>query len=278
MKAELVVLLDNLQAERAALLRTKEELTSQLRQIQASRQQAARLVVWGLLPDLSKATISALQSAVPWFTIPMVSAYWGLGRKLDPSITLDTLRVQLGIHLDNVRSSAPAVWLEKVEPHEREIQTLYAVSILPNEESIADVNKRIAAIEKLMGLDLDKMDRGMRERIGQAVTAQAKRSNVQSRASRPIPRGPVIYPGDGDSLLETALEMWFWYELLTDGSDLSSAVEAIEYEDRDLEADGPEDGQHDEFDGADSEDGADSSVSDEGELRVHEDLGSQSFS
>ncbi|GEM_PF-4738004 len=232
MKENLQVLLQSLRAERQTLEKQNGALSHQLDIAIDSRRSAARRGIRRLLPNMEPGTISSLRRAVPDFKIPTVSAWFGLFRKLDPSVTIDALRMQLGVHLDN-SPNRPKVWEEEVGQFDRAIRGFQEHLIPENAAHLADVNAKIAALEKFSAVDHRKMNPEMRQQMEQAIAAQAK-ANRRGTSKQPVrqatrmaPMAPA-YPTQSQASSDSGpglFEMWLWYQLLTPHSDYSHAAQ-----------------------------------------------------
>lgn len=162
----------------------------------------------------------------------MVSAWLGLSKKLDPNLTVDMLRIQLGTYLDNEHMAnalewSPDEWKDVVRSDDliRDLQE----KLLPlNAERRADVDARIAALEKLSSADMSKMKPDVREQIEQAVAAQVSKPGSRMCYAK---SGVVSYPTrqqvNSDSGPDL-LTMWLWYELLTSNSASSHEIERVQ--------------------------------------------------
>ncbi len=285
MKENLKVLLQSLRGEQSTLEKEKRDLSSQYRSLTDSRRKAARNCLSKLLPDLMPRTIQTLQNEVPGFRIPTVSTWFGFNKKIDPGVSLDTLRMQLGAYIDNSSGALPKIWKEEVSSTDGLIRNLQENLIRSNANRITDINTRIAALEKLLSVDISKMSPKVRKRIEQAVTSQAKtiRSSPRSRrytqniapAKTAYPSSTQINSDSGPSLLE----MWFWYELLTSHSECSHEVERIEGGGGSFGGGGANGNWDDQTSTATPNDTPSSSIpSEDAELAIQAGLGSQSFS
>lgn len=233
MKENLKVILASLREEQTRLETEKQSLYEQSRALSRNRQSAARRCVQTLLPDLSPDSVRALRREVPGFDIPMVSRWWGLSKKVDPTVSIDTLRMQLGSYLDDYATgpkTMPDIWMSSVVRADEIIRDLQENQIRANETGLSGVRARIQAIEKLSNANLRKMDPKTRRKLERALAAQAKSTRPFARQAQPI-RGNRVVPAyptqtqvDSDSG-PGLLEMWLWYQLLTSNSETSHEVE-----------------------------------------------------
>ena len=181
MKENLQVLLGSLQDENLLLEIEKENLARQSVALNRSRTTTARNCVVRLLPDLEMDTIKVLLHQVSDFQVPTVSGWLGFGKKVAPGVTLDSLRMKLGAHLDNTQGVVPAIWKDEVISIDISIRGLQENLIRSNAERIADIGMRIKAMEKLLRVDVEKMDPKVRTHLEQAVASQVKTSRQSSR-------------------------------------------------------------------------------------------------
>lgn len=234
MKENLQVLLQSLQDEKKRLEGEKSDLARQSVALNRSRTTTARNCLVRLLPDLEMDTLKALLRQVPDFQVPTVSGWLGFGKKVSPGVTLGSLRMKLGAHLDNTQGAVPTIWKDEVLSIDVSIRDLQENLIRLNAERIADIGMRITALEKLLRVDIAKMDPKVRTRLEQAVASQAKTARQSSRpysnlrSAVPVntsyPSHTQINSDSGPSLLE----MWLWYEILTSHSECSHEVQRIE--------------------------------------------------
>lgn len=234
MKKNLQAWLNSLQDEKLLLEIEKQNLARQSVDMNRSRTTTARNCLVRLLLDLEKDTIKALLHQVPDFQVPTVSGWLGFGKKVAPGVTLDSLRMKLGAHLDNTQGAVPAIWKDEVLSIDISIRNLQENLIRSNAESIADIGMRIKALEKLLRVDVEKMDPKVLTRLEQAVVSQVKISRQSSRpysnfrSAMPVntayPSHTQINSDSGPSLLE----MWLWWQILTPHSECSHEVHRIE--------------------------------------------------
>lgn len=275
MKENLQVLLKSLQDEKLQLEREKEKLAVQGVTLNRSRKATAFNCLVGLLPDLEMDTISALLRDVPDFHVPTVSGWFGLVKKVDPSVSLDTLRVKLGVHLDNARGAVPKIWKE-VTLIDASIRDLQENLITSNAERRADIDMRIMALEKFLHIDVAKMDPRIRTQLEQAVSSQAGNAHKSSKSyssfrdvapvNIPYPSRTQIDSSSGSGLLE----IWLWWQILSPHSECSHEIHRIESAGVDTRDSGevhPLEVQSDAV-----------SRTEESQLATQEELGSQSFS
>lgn len=282
MKENLQVLLQSLRDAQSTLEKEKRDLSSQYRSLTDSRRMAARNCLWKLLPDLEPGTIRGLHDEVPGFQIPTVSAWLGFSKKVDPSVSLDTLRMQLGVHLDNSLGAVPKKWQDEISPFDESIRNLQENFIRSNADRLTDLSARIAALEKLLSVDASKMDPKVHNRIEHAVASQAKRARSAPGSYRYVAPVSTAYPSStqiDSSSGPSLLEMWFWYEILTSHSECSHEVVRIEAGGGDFGGGGAS-GNWDNQSGVTIPDTASSAVllPEDTQLAVQAGLGSQSFS
>lgn len=235
MKENLQALLGSLQDEMLLLEIEKENLARQNVALNRLRTTTARSCLVRLLPDLEMDTIKALQCQVPDFQVPTVSGWLGFGKKVAPGVTLDSLRMKLGAHFDNTQGRVPAIWRDEVHSIDTSIRDLQENLIRSKAERIADIGKRITALEKFLHVDVEKIKPELRSRLQQAVASQAKMvrqsSNPYSnwRSVAPVntsyPSLTQINSDSGPGLLE----MWLWWQILTPHSEYSHEIHRIEY-------------------------------------------------
>lgn len=223
-----------LRTEAKILKDEKTELDQQRTYANASRRVMANKCLADLLPDLKMPSIDQLRKEVPSFAIPVVSKWLGLSRKVDPKASLDQLRIRLGTHLDIAvpRSLLPDTWTWNVVPLDDMIQGLQ-IRIRTNAERLADVNERIAAVEKLLHTDLRTMDPVIRDKVQRAVESFST-SKGKSGIFRRIERNPATapaYPVDQQLHSDSGpdlLQMWLWYQLMTQNSTVYHEIARME--------------------------------------------------
>lgn len=233
MQRELQQLLDSLRREREAALGDRRREEGTLQTATEARRRAARLYLRALVPDLGDGTLRAIRRDVPGFEPRTVAKWLGVfGEKLDPSVSVDHLRMQLGTFLDNT-PNPPTKWMQEVAGFDDTIRHYQQTVIPASQERLENVNARIEALERLATVDFQKMDADMRDKLGQAITVQSPRMRdvVSQARMRPASR-PVSYPtssqirsDDGPDLLT----MWLWYQLLTPHSECARAVEQASF-------------------------------------------------
>lgn len=233
MQKDLQFLLGRLQAEKASLEQQKSLLESQLRTLNRSRQnEARRYVNEVMLPDLKSGTIQQLRAVFPGFPVPMVSAWFGLSEKVDPNISLDSLRMQLRAYLDNLEN-APSHFKEKIASIEASIRELQEILIRDNAEHLLDITERIEALTKFGKTATDKLNPELRERMEKALKTQAKKTVKHGlpfqhgRILAKEPRYPDAHQYDSDDGMGL-LELWFWYQLLSSDSQCSHEMAQVE--------------------------------------------------
>jgi hypothetical protein len=234
MKENLQVLLDSLQDEKLLLEIEKENLTRQHVALNHSRTRTARNCLARLLPDLEMNNIKALLHHVPDFQVPTASRWFCFGKKVAPGVTLDSLRIKLGAYLDNTQDVVPVIWKDEVLPIDVSIRDLQENLIRSNAERIADIDMRIVALEKLLRVDVEKMDPKVHTCLEQAVASQVKTARESSRpfsnlrsavpVNTPYPSHTQINSNSGPNLLE----MWLWWQILTPHSECSHEVHRLE--------------------------------------------------
>ena len=256
----------HLEEEKAALVRRSNELSR-------NRTAAAVISIAQLLPDLKMSTVRALLIQVPHFSVPTVFLLFGIGRKVAPEVKLSTLRIQLGTYLDNTQGAVPKIWEENVLVLDRAIQELQSKHMIENGKHITELNKRITALEKLLQVDLTKMDPQIRTGLAAAVSAQIKTTRQPHNISGRTEPIPTTYPSSAQinsSRGPSLLEMWFWWQILTPDSEYTREVTRLESPNTDLDSSGTNtigSGQPDTI-----------STTDEARLDAQAELGSQSFS
>lgn len=235
MKENLKTILQSLRSEQTRLETEKQSLCDQIRSLGLNRKSAARRCVQTLLPDLSPDSVKTLRREVPGFRIPTVSTWWGLSKKIDPSASVDTLRMQLGAYLDDYQTGlkvVPDIWTSSVARADEIIRDLQKNQARTVETSLSDIKARIGAIEKLSNANLRKMDPKARRKLERALAAQAKSARSPARlarivrASRVTPVYPTQSQVDSDSG-PSPLEMWLWYQLLTPNSETSHEIDSF---------------------------------------------------
>ncbi len=256
----------HLEEEKAALVRRSNELSR-------DRTAAAVISIAQLLPDLKMSTVKALLVQVPHFSVPTVSLLFGIGRKVAPEVKLSTLRIQLGTYLDNTQGTVPKIWAENVLVLDAAIRELQAEHMIENGKHITELNRRIAALENLLRADIAKMDVGIQTRLAAAVGAQIKTTwqmhNISGR-TEPI---PTTYPSPAQinsSRGPSVLEMWLWWQILSPDTEYMREVARLEspITDFDSRSTNNMEGGHSDT----------TSTTDEAQLDVQAELGSQSFS
>mgnify|MGYP003416472537 CR=1 FL=1 len=72
------------------------------------RKNAAAECLVELLPNLKMLTIKKLQNELNEFEVPLKSSYlfW---KKVDPSMSIDNLRIKLGAYIDNLSKDATVI-------------------------------------------------------------------------------------------------------------------------------------------------------------------------
>lgn len=235
MKKDLAVLMESLLSEKNSLVQEKHSLDEQLRVLNRNRSSEVRHALIEMLPDLEKSTVQNLRHILPGFHIPMVSAWFGLFEKVDPDVSADDLRIQLGTYLDSLQQ-VPEFWQKTVGKFDEAIHDLQVNLIKANAERLQDILDKIGAIERLQSIDQEKISPEIREKIETAVRSQAKQissgknSGIKSFRQRSFTSAPV-YPTATQTSSDSSmslLEMWFWYEILTSGSDYHHEVQRIE--------------------------------------------------
>lgn len=224
MKEDLQVLLQLLCAEQQTLERQKGDLMHQLDTAVDSRRSTARRCIRNLLPNLESDTISSLRRTVPDLEIPMVSAWFGFSKKLDPNVTIDTLRMQLGTYLDN-SPNASREWVDSVGRLDQTIRDLQENSIPENAAGLDEMNAKIEAIKKLSVIDPSKMSPEIHKKLEQTI-ASARKTGGRSVPFRSVQKtaGVASYPTRSQINSDSGpglLEMWLWYQLLTPNSEYS---------------------------------------------------------
>lgn len=233
MKEDLTYLLDFLKIQERSILNERKSLDEQLRELANERKIKVRQALVGLLPDLKNGTIRKIKKDVRGFHVPMVSKCFGLFEKIDPTVSLDSLRIKLGSYLDNM-DEPPQFWVRIVGNTDQLISSLQTNLIAENNRRMEDVSARIAAIEKLINIDPSKLKPETREKMERAAKGQVKelrtgqgfasrdsrfRKKQGNHASRHHHNGI-----DGDDLLAA----WLWYELLTPESESSAEISRLE--------------------------------------------------
>jgi len=227
-KENLKVVLNNLKAERSSLESGKNGAEAQLGTLNQLRRLAAgRIIEEYYLPDSDLATIKALREAIPGFPVPMASKWFGFSEKLDPNVSLDALRIQLGTFLDNAEE-VPERWSKEVGRFDRKIRELQENVITKYAENLADISAKIAALEKLEKVDPKKINPEMMEKIKTALEFQKK--NPDSIRRYPYKKSsPASYPTRDEIHSDSGpglLDVWLWSQLL--GSDTDHTGEAAE--------------------------------------------------
>lgn len=230
MKENLNALLETLRAEQSVLEKERSELANQCSEFKYSRKGTAREALKRLIPDLSARTFKRIRQEVPGFKIPTVSSWFGLSKKIDPNLTVDMLRIQLGTYLDNRRVTiewGPDEWRDVVRNDDL-VRGLQEKLMPLNAERRVDVDARIEALEKLSSADMSKMKPEVRERMEQSIAAQVAKPGSRLRYTK---SSNVNYPTrqqvDSDSGPDL-LTMWLWYELLTSNSTSSNEIERVQ--------------------------------------------------
>jgi hypothetical protein len=246
MKENLDALRQALQEEKAAIYKEKITLEKQLRTLNGIRQTEARKRLNTMLPDLDSGTITALHQEVPEFAIPMVAVTPGFfggvirfftggqSEMIDPEISIDALRMQLGSYLDNAdKANRPDFWNKQVGDIDESIQDLQTNLIRANAEQLVEISNRLEAIEKLQATDFERMKPEMQAKIDEAVKSQVKQLHSGKRFTRvrPISKTPPVYPSSSQTSSDSGpglLEMWLWYEILSSHSEYAQEAQRIE--------------------------------------------------
>lgn len=296
MKENLQTLLQFLQVEKDRLESDKRDLARQSNVLIRSRTTVARRCIERFVPDLEMSTIKMLLRRVSGFKVPTVSSWFGFVEKVAPHVTLDSLRMQLGVYLDTTSGVVPPIWQDEVRTIDDSIRNLQENLIGSNAEHIADIDKRIVALKKLLQVDVDKMDPKVRARLEEAVASQVDTFRQSSSPYIPLngdapvaisyPSAAEINSSSGPDLLE----VWLWGEILSPQSASSQEMQRIEFGGGDFGGAGAS-GGWDERPDTSSAAQTDFSASDssplphhaadhatEAQLAAQADLGSQSFS
>lgn len=181
-----------------------------------------------LMPDLSMNTVEKLGSQVPGFYIQTVSGWFGFNKRVAPQLSLDSLRISLGIYLDNMRSGTPWIWQETILPLDKQILDLQQSVRLTAEKKV-ELQQRIAAVEKLLAIDETKLAPELRVKLAKAAAEQVKLvqlrpANGTSVNSPHTTLQPTeVNSNSGPSLLE----IWLWWQLLTPHSDYNVGFPSV---------------------------------------------------
>lgn len=236
MKKNLQKLLTALKVEHHRLEVEKNNLTRQLTGLFQARTAAARDCLKSLLPDMKMSTVNTLLGLVPNFKIPIVSKWFGLSKKVDPRISIDALRLQLGAHLDNYTLGMPPIlWSDQVVKIDTVIRDLQERQLKSKAEEIIQIERKISAVENIIKIDADKLSDSTRIKLEEAVAsiqatehghrAKKKHSRVLRPTSTPsYPDRNQIISDQGPDLLE----MWFWWQMLNPHSDYQQEVQSFE--------------------------------------------------
>lgn len=261
MKSEVEKLIGAYEDERLFLERGNLSAQQKLRLLNQHRKATATSVLIDLLPDLSMRTIRILASLVPSFTVATIPTWLGLVRRVDPSVNLDLLRIQLGHHLDSLGFNAPSIWHQLVTvAFDVPIQD-FQLSISAATEAIVTIDRRTAALKQLLADKKSLTDK----KIQKAVRVQ-RESGVRSSLSKKRQDDT----DDENDLLTT----WLWYEILT--PDVSQ-TDLTSHEDP-VFAPGGGDFGGGGTSGSWSDDAVPESTSGQDDLTHHAGLGSESFS
>ena len=164
MKKDLEDSMSALLAEKCFLIQEIQTLNKQLRILNRIRSSEARRILAGLLPDLQKSTVQNLRQMVPEFHIPTVSSWFGLFEKVDPSVSVDDLRIKLSSHLEG-SPQAIEFWQKKVGEFDEAIHDLQVNLIKENIERLHYVVNKINGIEELNTVDCCETTYGVRKDI-----------------------------------------------------------------------------------------------------------------
>lgn len=147
-------------------------------------------------------TLKKIQREVPSFSIPLVSSFFGLRKKLPPNTTLDTLRIKLSVHLDNTMEHP--IWRERLLPYDRSIKEIQD-NIKVHTESNSALERRIEALEKLKRVDTSQIPQELQATINLSLQTGVQKLSFKSTGSHqpsPIQLYGAIH------------EDWIWYDML----------------------------------------------------------------
>lgn len=202
-------------------------LNENLKSLNFYRKNAAAECLVELLPNLKMLTIKKLQNELNEFEVPLKSSYlfW---KKVDPSMSIDNLRIKLGAYIDNLsKDKVPKIWKEKVHIIDNEIIGKQDL-IKEYEESHTEAKLRKNALEDLMKKDLSKIRPEVYERIKIAVTKLSEQNTARKYKKVDLNKKQNIFPSDntiyntydGNSILAA----WLFYEILVPDSFLSEQL------------------------------------------------------
>lgn len=236
MNNNLQTLLTALKAELNCLEVEKNNLKQQLLGLFQARTNAARNCLKSLLPDLKMSTVHTLLGLVPDFNIPTVSTWFGLSRKVDPRISIDALRLQLGAHLDNYTLGMPPIsWSDQVVKIDTIIRDIQEKQLRSKAKEIIEIERKISALEKLINIDAEKLSDDTRMKLEEAVAgiqATGHDHRAKKKHSRDLePASTPSYPDRNQIISDQGpdlLEMWFWWQILNPESQLQHEVQSLE--------------------------------------------------
>jgi hypothetical protein len=208
MKTEIEKLIAAYREEKSLLEHGISETNTQLVELRQKRSKKANEIVSFLLPDLEAFNIKMLRLQVPSFKVPTVPIWFWLGlrRKIDPGVSLELLRVQLGHHLDTLGYNAPVVWYQDLAlKYDTPIDNLQQ-NIAETTKQISKIDARINSLEQLLTNKPQQQNPKVRQAIEAELRKGVRYSLDTSQNQSEVAKSDIF----GDDLLTT----WLWYSLL----------------------------------------------------------------
>lgn len=234
MKAELNRLIESLTEEYDKLEKERARLARQDVTLKKTRKDTATECITALLPNLEHASLKRLAEMVPDFHVPTVKKWFGLAKTIDPSVTLESLRIKLAAYLNaNPNNCLLKAWNQDVLPKDKLIRELHEKLIPANVASIQDIGAKITRLNRLVA-SADHMTPEIGEKITQAAKMitgsrreeKKKTSRRKTESSKPpqYPNANQINSDSGPDLLEA----WLWWQLFTPSSGVSKEIAQFE--------------------------------------------------
>ena len=158
MKNEIENLLTALKHQRERLETQKGEFAAEIRELVTERTEKAKSALNQLVPDHSIATVKRLRNYVPRFIVPTIP-HWIFWEAIHPNISLDTLRIRLGIYLD-VNQGWEAIdtdWARSIYNIDEAIKDRQVQYIPELVGQIADLSTRIEALKQFVSEKVAKL-------------------------------------------------------------------------------------------------------------------------
>jgi hypothetical protein len=267
MNNDLDTIMASLQRERGTLAEQITAAHKSLQTLKSARQQAARDCVNKLVPNLNEITLATLRREVPRLIIPTVPRWHMLSRKLDPTLTVDQLRMKLGTLLDTLSvREQPELWRTLVAPTDVRITEL-TESRIELALRVKALDEQILNLETLRSSNLSRLPEVARLDLAEKTKAVVLR--IQQTPSSPSGVTPRTGMGTGSDVTDFLVGWLYWSLILDDQTYVDPSVSSC--------AAAPLTYAHKELGGNSAVSDAATPTRDE-QLAVQEGLGSQSFS